>query len=122
MSSVTRHGPKSGPLSVAIPKENEKQPGRHHKVGGLSKLPDMSLDILYEVSPGIISVTDDGIDEDVFYISRYSLLSVRWIYCECRGPIKLSVMFSHISLRGGYGWPLSTTSPKPNGHHRVPRI
>ena len=110
-----------GILTAATPKENEKQPGRRRDVGKLSMLLDMPFDILYEVSHGIIFVADNGMDEDAFGTCRYPLMSVRWIYCECRGSTKLFVMFSHASPRGVHGWPLSITSPKPNGHLRVQR-
>ena len=82
----------------------------------------MPLDILYEVSPGIVSVTDDGIIEEAFAVCRYSLLSVRWIYYGCHGPTKPFVTFLPTSPRGEYGWPLSVISLQLNSHLRVLRI
>jgi len=61
LSSGKTRGPKSGASGAAAPKENGKQPWRHNDVGELSKLLEMPLDVLYEVSPGIVSVADDGI-------------------------------------------------------------
>ena len=110
-----------GVLRAATPKENEKQPEGRRGAGKLSMLPDMPFDILYEVSRGSIFVADNGIHEGAFGTCRYSLMSIRWIYCECCRSTKLFVMFSHASPRGVYGWPLSITSPKPNGHLRVQR-
>ena len=94
-----------GVLRAAAPKENEKQPEGRRDAGKLSMLPDMPFDILYEVRHGNIFVADNGIYEDAFGTCRYSLMSVPWIYCECRGSTKLFVIFSRASPRGGYGWP-----------------
>ena len=101
-------------------KEKGKQRRGRRNAGRLSKLPDMSLDILYEVSYGISSVTDDGVIM-VLGVCRYSLLSTQWTYCECRGLARLFVPFSRASHRGRFGRPLSITSPSIDGHLRVPR-
>lgn len=58
--SVMAHGHKPEALGKVASKRKGKQPKKHRDEGGLSKLPDMPLDILYEVRPGVNSVTDDG--------------------------------------------------------------
>ena len=118
--SVAVRGPKSRTSRKATPKQKGKQPGKRRRAGKLSKLPDMPLDILYEVSYGINSVDCDKVD-DGFGDCRYSVSSIRWIYCGCRGPTKPFIAFSHASPRGTFGWPLSITSPMLNDPLRVLR-
>lgn len=119
----------SGPLAArrpkprlsgkGAPKQKGKQCGGRRYVGRLSRLPDMPLDILYEVR--IISVTDHRVYDDPFGIRRYSPLSVQWNYCRCRGPTRPFAAFSQASHRGRFGEPLSTMSPWLGGHLRVLR-
>ena len=123
------HGPEegSGPLAAQRPKPRasgkaaSKQKGKRCNAAKLSKLPDMPLDVLYEVSYRIVFLTDDTVCNDAFGVCRFSLLSTRWIYCGCRGPAGPFVTFSQASRRDRFGKPLSTTYPKPGGHLHVPR-
>ena len=59
--SVPARGPKSGASRRVASRQKGKQPEKRRNVGMLSKLPDMPLDILYEVSSGIIPITDGRI-------------------------------------------------------------
>ena len=60
VGSVTAHEPKPRASGKAASKRKGNQPEKHHGRGELSLLPDIPLDVLYEVSPRIDSVTDDG--------------------------------------------------------------
>ena len=117
--SVTARGLKSGTWRKVASRQKEKQPEKRHN-GMLSKLPDMPLDVLYEVSFRIISVTTGMIYDDAF--GRYSPLSTRWICCECHGPTRPFVASSRTSPQDRSGYPLLTTSLKPKGRLRVLRI
>ena len=59
--SVPARGPKSGASRRVASRQKGKQPEKRRNVGMLSKLPDMPLDIVYEVSSGIIPITDGRI-------------------------------------------------------------
>ena len=118
--SVTAQGPKSGTSRKVASRRKGKQSEKGRNVGMLSKLPDMPLDILYEVSSRIISVTNGRISDDAS--GRYSLLFTRWIYCECRGPTRPFVAFLRTRPQDKSGWPLLTTSPKLKSHLHVLRI
>ena len=61
---LTAHEPKSRALKTSISKKSGNQSGECHNAGELSRLPDLPLDVLYEVRHGIISVTDNGVDRD----------------------------------------------------------
>ena len=112
-------GPKSRALGNTTSKQKGGQPRKHRDAGKLSRLPDMPLDIMYDVSCRIVSVACLGISDNVLNIHRYSLLSARWIYSEYRGPTGLFVTFSQTRLRGWFGWPPSITSLRFDGHLRV---
>jgi len=115
--STTIQGPKSG---EATSKQKGKQPEKRRKAGKLSKLPDMPLDVLYEVSYGIKSIIHGGApDDNAFGDCRYSLSFTRRTYCGCRGPARPFVMFSQASPRDRFGYPLSTMYPRLGGHLRV---
>ena len=118
--SVTAQGLKSGTWRKAASRQKEKQPEKRCNAGMLSKLPDMPLDVLYEVSFRIISVTTSTIYDDAF--CRYSPLYTRWIYCECHGPTRPFVASSRTSPQDRSGYPLLTTSLKPKGRLRALRI
>jgi hypothetical protein len=75
--SVIARRTKSRASGKASSKQKGKQPEGRRNTGKLSKLPDMPLDVLYEVGYGINSATDDGVDDDAFGVRRYSLLSTR---------------------------------------------
>ena len=117
--SVTAQGPKSGASRKVTSRQKGKQSEKRRDVGMLSKLPDMPLDILYEVSSRIISTTDGRVYDDAF--GRYSLLYTRWIYCECRGPIGPFVTSSRTNPRGRSGKLLLTISLKLKGRPRALR-
>jgi hypothetical protein len=74
--SIAVRGPKSRTSRKATSKKEGKQPVKRRRAGKLSKLPDMPLDILYEVSYGINSV-DGGEVDDGFGVCRYSVSSIR---------------------------------------------
>ena len=107
----------------ATSKQKGKQRGGRRNVGKLSKLPDMPLDILYEVSHRIISVTDDhnGVYDGPFGVCRYSLSSIQWIYYGCHRQARHFATFSQASPRNTFGKPLSITFPRPKDHPRVLR-
>ena len=102
-ASVTARGPKLKASRKVASGRKGKRPEKRRGEGELSKLPDAPLDILYEVSPRINPVTDDGVLDDVSGFSRYSLLSTRWTYYGCHGPTKLFVMFSRRNPRDTCG-------------------
>jgi len=113
-------GPKSRASGITTSKQKGKQPGKRRDAGKLSRLPDMPLDVMYDVSYRIVSVASGGIISDnVLDIYRYFLLSTRWIYSEYRGPTGPFVTFSQTRLRGWFGSPLSITSPRVHGPLRV---
>lgn len=72
------------PKKVAS-KQKGKQPKKNRNTAKLSKLPDMPLDILYDVSYRINSFVDDGIDNDatrrlqIFsFVHPVDLLRISW--------------------------------------------
>ena len=84
-SSVTVREPKSRASRKAATKRKGKQPDKRRGEGDLSKLPDMPLDIMYEVSLRISPVTSDGIYDDVLrclqifaFVHPMDLLRVSW--------------------------------------------
>jgi len=83
-----------------------------YNAGRPSKLPDMPLDVLYEVSYTIVSADDDMRDGYAFDVYRYSLvhpvdlLRVSWANI---------VAFSQTKPRGRSGYSLSATSAWPQG-------
>ena len=91
--SVTTQGSRSRDPRKATLKRKWKQPEKLRNAGKLSKLPDMPLDVLYEVSYRTIPATDDGRDDDAPRVCRYSVLFTRWIYWECHGPTRPFVTF-----------------------------
>lgn len=101
--SVVTRGSKSRTARKATVKEKGKQPEKRRNAGKLSRLPDMPLDVLYEVSYRPKFIADDGMDDDPPAIDRYSLLSVQWICCGCRGLARPFVMFSQASPRDRFG-------------------
>ena len=99
-SSVTTRGPKSRASRKATSTQQKgKQPERCRNVGRLSKLPDMSLDILSDVSYRVTPVTDE-MDDDAVGIRRYSLLSTQWTYCAYHGPTRPFTVFSQVLEMG----------------------
>ena len=64
--SVATRGRKSTAPTTATLKRKGKQPGKRRNAGKLSKLPNMPLDILYDVSHKVDSFTDDRIDNHPF--------------------------------------------------------
>ena len=111
-SSVTAQRPGSRAPKKAV----SKQKGKHRIAGKLSKLPDMPLDILYEVRHRIYSVALDGLNHDAFDVYRYSLLFTQWTCCGCRGPARPFVTSSRAIPRNRFGYPLSKTSLGHNAH------
>ena len=112
--------PTRGPKPGASGKTTSKRKGKRRDVGKLSRLPDMPLDIIYDVSYRIVSIANDGKSDNLLDIYRYSLLSTRWIYSEYRGQTRPFASFSQTRLRGRFGSPLSGTSLRINGLLRVP--
>jgi len=117
--SVTTGGNKPRALRTTTLKQKGKQPQKRRYAGKLSKLLDMPLDVLYEVSHRTDSFTKDRIDNPTLH--RYSLSFTRWTYCGCRGPARPFAMFSRASPRDKFGWLLSTMSPRLDGHPHVLR-
>ena len=115
--------PKPRTSAKATSKQKGKQRGGRCNVGKLSKLLDMPLDTLYEVSHRIISVTDDhnGVYDGPFGVCRYSLSSIQWIYYGCHRQARHFATFSQASPRNTFGKPLSITFPRPKDHPRVLR-
>jgi len=118
---ITARGPKSRTSENATLKQKVKRSGKRRDAGKLSKLPDMPLDVLYDVSYIIVSIADDEVSDNAFAVCRYSLLFTQWIYCECRGPTKPFVAFSQTSPRDRSGSPLSMASRRLNDPLRVLR-
>ena len=99
--SVMTGGNKSRTSRTTTSKQKGKQPQKRRYAGKLSKLLDMPLDVLYEVSHRTDSFTEDGIDNPALH--RYSLSFARRTYCGCRGPARPFVMFSRTSLQDKFG-------------------
>ena len=118
-SSVAAQRLESRASKKAVSKQKGKQPEKRRIAGKLSKLPDMPLDILYEVRRRINPATLYGLNHDPFDIDRYSLLFTQWTYCGCRGPARPFVTSSRASPRNRFGYPLSKTSPGHNAHLHV---
>lgn len=112
-------GPKSRASESITSKQKGKQPGKRRDAGNLSRLPDMPLDVMYDVSYRIVSIAGGPACDDPSNVCRYFLLSARWIYCEYRGPTGPFVKFLRTRLRGWFGSPLSTISLTLNGLLRV---
>jgi len=101
--SIMTQESKSKASGKAVSKQKGKQPERRRGTGRLSKLPDMPLDVLYEVRRTLGPITNCGISGDVFDTCRYSPSSTLWICCGCRGPARPFVTFSPASPRDRFG-------------------
>ena len=99
--TARRSGKPRAPGKVTSKQKGKRREGRRN-AGKLSKLPDMPLDILYEVSHRIIFITGDSA-YDVFGVCRYYLLYSQLIYYGYRGPARPFVTSSQTSSRGRFG-------------------
>ena len=83
----------------ATPKESGSKTVKRGKVGKLSKLPDMPLDILFEVAILPITVAS----EPEILLPRYFPFSILWISCSWPEQQSASALFSCVGLQDLFG-------------------
>lgn len=74
-AAFSARGPKFRVSGNTASKKKWKHPGTRRDAGRLSRLPDMPLDVMYDVSYRIASIAGGGVYDNLMDLYRYSLLS-----------------------------------------------